>query len=462
MECLMAVILAAGEGKRMKSKKAKVVHEIQGIPLVEWVYRSVKNAGIDEVVLVVGHKAEEVKEKMGDKVLYAFQEKQLGTGHALMQAQEYLKDKDGYVVVLYGDTPLITSKTISDTINYHREQANSATIITAVLNNPDGYGRIVRSGDGSVRKIVEHKDASLEERNIKEINSGIYCFNIRDLTEALKELDNNNNSQGEYYLTDTIEILINKGKKVGAIKVEDSSEILGINDRVQLAEAGRIIRSRILKRHMKNGVTIIDPDSTYIDEDVEIGIDTVVYPSTIIEGKTKIGEDCIIGPGSRLVNAQISDRVEVKNSVVLESSIDNDTKVGPFAYVRPGSVIGKNVKIGDFVEIKKSVIGDKTKISHLTYVGDAEVGKNVNLGCGVVVVNYDGKKKNKTIIGDNAFVGCNVNLISPVEVKDNAYVAAGSTITEEVPEYSLAIARSRQTIKEDWVIKKGMLRQEKE
>ncbi|WP_265445357.1 bifunctional UDP-N-acetylglucosamine diphosphorylase/glucosamine-1-phosphate N-acetyltransferase GlmU [Acetivibrio straminisolvens] len=461
MGCLMAVILAAGEGKRMKSKKAKVVHEILGMPLVEWVYRSVKKAGIDEVVLVVGHKAEEVKEKMGDKALYAFQEKQLGTGHALMQAKEYLNNKDGYVVVLCGDTPLITSETISNTVNYHKENANSATIITADIDKPDGYGRIVRSGDGSVRKIVEHKDASLEERNIKEINSGMYCFNIKDLTEALKELDNNN-SQGEYYLTDTIEILINKGKKVGAIKVEDSSEILGINDRAQLAEAGRIIRDRILKKHMENGVTIIDPASTYIDEDVEIGIDTVIYPSTIIEGKTKIGEDCIIGPGSRIVGAQISDGVEVKNSVVLESSIDDDTKVGPFAYIRPGSRIGKKVKIGDFVEVKKSVIGDKTKISHLTYVGDAEIGKNVNLGCGVVVVNYDGQKKNKTIVGDNSFVGCNVNLISPVEVKSNAYVAAGSTITEEVPEKSLAIARSRQIIKEDWVVKKGMLRQEKE
>jgi len=457
----MAVILAAGEGKRMKSKKAKVVHEILGIPLVEWVYRSVKNAGIDDVVVVVGHKAEQVKEKMGDKVLYAFQEKQMGTGHALMQAQEYLNDKDGYVVVLYGDTPLISSQTISNTINYHKESANSATIITAELDNPDGYGRIVRSGDGSVKKIVEHKDASSDERNIKEINSGIYCFNIKDLTKALNELDNNN-SQGEYYLTDTIEILINKGKKVGAIKVRDNNEILGINDRVQLAEAGRIIRDRIIRRHMENGVTIIDPDSTYIDEDVEIGIDTVIYPSTIIEGKTKIGEDCIIGPGSRLVSAQISDRVEIKNSVVLESSIDDDTKVGPFAYIRPGSTIGKKVKIGDFVEVKKSVIGDKTKISHLTYVGDAEIGKNVNLGCGVVVVNYDGQKKNKTIVGDNAFVGCNVNLISPVEVKSNAYVAAGSTITDEVPENSLAIARSRQVIKEDWVVKRGMLRQEKD
>lgn len=460
MGCLMAVILAAGEGKRMKSKKAKVVHEIFGMPLVEWVYKSIKNSGVDEVVVVVGHKAEEVKEKMGDKVLYAFQEKQMGTGHAVMQAQEYLDNKDGYVIVLCGDTPLISSENISNTINYHKENTNSATIITAELDNPGGYGRIVRGSDGSVKKIVEHKDASLEEREIKEINSGMYCFNIKDLTEALKELDNDN-SQGEYYLTDTIEILMNKGKKVGAIKVPDSNEILGINDRAQLSEAGQIIKNRILKRHLENGVTIIDPASTFIDEDVEIGIDTVIYPSTIIEGKSKIGEDCIIGPGSRLVSAQISDRVEVKNSVVLESSVDDDTKVGPFAYIRPGSSIGKKVKVGDFVEVKKSVIGNNTKISHLTYVGDAEIGSNVNLGCGVVVVNYDGQKKNKTIVGDNSFVGCNVNLISPVEVKNNAYVAAGSTITDEVPENSLAIARSKQVIKEGWVEKKGILNKQK-
>jgi len=261
-------------------------------------------------------------------------------------------------------------------------------------------------------------------------------------------------------LTDTIEILIKKGLKVGAVKVDDSSEILGINDRIKLSKANEIMRKRILSNHMKNGVTIIDPSNTYIDADVSIGMDTVIYPGSMIEGRTEIGEDCIIGPSSRIVGSKISKGVEVKNSVVMESSVDEGTCIGPFAYLRPGSVIGKKVKIGDFVEVKKSVIGDGTKISHLTYVGDAEIGSNVNLGCGVVVVNYDGKKKHKTKIGDNCFVGCNVNLVSPVEVKDNAYVAAGSTITEEVPENSLAIARARQVVKEDWVIKKGVLRKD--
>jgi len=455
----MAVILAAGEGKRMKSKKSKVLHKVCGMTLIDWVYNSVKNAGVNETVVVVGHKAEDVKESMGDKVLYAHQDKQLGTGHAVMQAKEYFSGKEGQVLVLCGDTPLITSETVSKTFEIHSRNNNSATIITAELENPSGYGRIVRDENNNVMKIVEDRDATEVEKEIREINSGMYCFNIKDLESALGELDNNN-SQGEYYLTDTIEILIKKGLKVGAVKVDDSSEILGINDRIQLSKANEIMRKRILSNHMKNGVTIIDPSNTYIDADVSIGMDTVIYPGSMIEGRTEIGEDCIIGPSSRIVGSKISKGVEVKNSVVMESSVDEGTCIGPFAYLRPGSVIGKKVKIGDFVEVKKSVIGDGTKISHLTYVGDAEIGSNVNLGCGVVVVNYDGKKKHKTKIGDNCFVGCNVNLVSPVEVKDNAYVAAGSTITEEVPENSLAIARARQVVKEDWVIKKGVLRKD--
>jgi bifunctional UDP-N-acetylglucosamine pyrophosphorylase/glucosamine-1-phosphate N-acetyltransferase len=460
MEHLMAVILAAGEGKRMKSKKSKVIHKVCGKPIIKWVYDAVKKSGIEDTVFVVGHRQDQVRECLGDQVSYAVQEKQLGTGHAVMQAEDFLKDKGGIVVVLYGDTPLISGRTITDAIGYHRENGNSATVITAELNDPTGYGRIVRNGKGHFLKIVEHKDAKGSEKDIREINSGIYCFNIKDLIEALKELGNDN-SQGEYYLTDTLEILMNKGLKVGAIKIEDPNEILGINDRKQLVEASQIIRKRILEKHMASGVTIIDPDTVYIDEEVKIGIDTIIYPCAYLEGNTVIGEEAIIGPNSRLVNSKIGNGTEVNNSVVLDSSIGDNTHVGPFAYVRPSSSIGNNVKIGDFVEIKKSVIGDDTKISHLTYIGDAEVGKNVNLGCGVVVVNYDGKKKNKTVIGDNAFVGCNVNLVSPVEVKDNAYIAAGSTITEEVPENALAIARSRQVNKEDWVIKKDMKRGKK-
>lgn len=459
MEYKIAVILAAGEGKRMKSKNSKVVHRICGKPLVKWVNQAVEGAGITESVVIVGHRAEQVKECMGESVRYVLQEKQLGTGHAVMQAEEYLRDKDGCVIVLCGDTPLIKTETIADTVKYHMENHNSATVITADLEDPSGYGRIVRDPLGNVARIVEHKDATEQEKGIREVNSGMYCFNIRHLLEALKEL-NNDNSQGEYYLPDTLEILIKKQQKVGAIKVGDVNEILGINDRVQLEQASGIMRRRILERCMRSGVTIVDPASTYIDDEVEIGIDTVILPGTMLEGNTAIGEDCVIGPNSRIVSSTVGNRVEINSSVVLESAIGEDTHVGPFAYVRPGSEIGRDVKIGDFVEVKKSVIGDKTKISHLTYVGDAQVGKNVNLGCGVVFVNYDGSSKNKTVVEDNAFVGCNTNLVSPVVVKKDSYIAAGSTITEEVPENSLAIARSRQVIKENWVIKKGKKRGE--
>lgn len=461
MEHLMTVILAAGEGKRMKSKNSKVIHKILGKTLIEWVSGAVEAAGINEKVIVVGHRADQVKDCIGDKAQYATQEKQLGTGHAVMQAEEYLKDKNGYVVVLCGDTPLITAETISNTVKAHKDNNNSATVITAELHDPTGYGRIVRNSDNSVVGIVEHRDATDNQKCIKEVNSGMYCFTISDLIEALKDL-NNKNSQGEYYLTDTLEILLKKGLKVGAVKVDDANEILGINDRVQLAEAAGILKKKILNQHMRAGVTIIDANSTYIDEGVEIGFDTLIYPGTILEGKTVIGEGCIIGPNTRLVSVRTGNNVEINNSVAIESTIDDDSHVGPFAYIRPDCNIGKKVKIGDFVEVKKSVIGDKTKVSHLTYIGDAQIGRNVNLGCGVVVVNYDGKKKHKTVVGDNAFVGCNVNLISPVVVRDNTYIAAGSTITDEVPENSLAIARCRQVIKEDWVVKKGMHRKEKE
>ncbi|MDP4093800.1 MAG: bifunctional UDP-N-acetylglucosamine diphosphorylase/glucosamine-1-phosphate N-acetyltransferase GlmU [Bacillota bacterium] len=455
MEQLTAVILAAGEGKRMKSKNAKCSHKICGKPMVEWVYRAVQGAGSQKSAIIVGHKAEQIKEILGDKAEYACQDKQLGTGHAVMQAGDFLKDKDGTVIVLCGDAPLITEETLKKTLDYHKENNNSATVITAIEDDPTGYGRIIRNSQSFVSGIIEHRDASPEQRSIKEINSGMYCFNTKLLLEALKELSNDND-QGEYYLTDTIGILLGKGYKVGAFTVSNPDEVLGINDRIQLAQASDIMKRRILDGFMKSGATIIDPASTYIDADSEIGIDTVIYPGTIIEGKSIIGEDCIIGPNSRLVNSIIENGAEVNNSVVLESRVGQETHVGPFAYIRPGSVIGSKVKIGDFVEVKKSVIGDGTKVSHLTYVGDSEVGKGVNLGCGVVTVNYDGSKKYKTTIGDGAFIGCNVNLVSPVNVGDNAYIAAGSTITEDVPGNALAVARERQVNKEDWVVRKGI------
>lgn len=459
MEQLVAVILAAGEGKRMKSDKSKVVHEVCGKPLIQWATGAALQAGIENRVVVVGHKAEQVKACLGDGVQYVLQEEQLGTGHAVMMAEAFLHGKEGQAIILYGDMPLVRPETIAGVVELHKKQGNAATVITAELLNPSGYGRIVRDGGNHVAKIVEHKDASPMEREIREINTGIYCFNIPELLTALKGLDNNN-SQGEYYLTDTFEILIKKGLKVGAMKVEDSNEILGINDRVQLAEAAQVLRKRILEQHMRAGVTIMDPGTTYIDAEVEIGMDTVVYPGTILEGRTVIGRDCILGPNSRIVSSEVGNGSEVNNSAMTKSTVGENTHIGPFAYIRPDSSIGNKVKIGDFVEIKKSRIDDGTKISHLTYVGDAEIGKNVNLGCGVVVVNYDGKNKNKTVVEDNAFIGCNVNLISPVVVKSGAYIAAGSTIVSEVPENALAIARSKQTIKEEWVVKKGLKKKE--
>ncbi len=448
MDEFSLVVLAAGQGKRMRSENSKVVHKICGKELVNCVLAAAREAGCSEATVVVGHKREQVIAAVGEDVVTVTQEQQLGTGHAVMQAKERIAQSTN-VLIISGDTPLITADTIGKAMEEHLEKGNSATVMTAVLPCADGYGRIVRSQDDSVEKIVEHKDANEEELKIKEINSGIYCFKSADLLEALSCLTANN-AQGEYYLTDTLEILKNKGKKIGAFIVGDNNELLGVNARVQLAEAESLMRARINLRHMLGGVTVIDPHSTYIGADVIIGTDTVVYPGSILEGKTVIGNNVVIGQNCRLVDAVIADGVDIWTSTVIQSSVGEGTHVGPYAYIRPDSSVGKNCKVGDFVELKKAVIGDGTKLSHLTYVGDAEVGKNVNFGCGTVVVNYDGKKKYKTTIGDNAFIGCNTNLVSPVTVNDGAYIAAGSTITDEVPEGALAIARARQVIKPDW------------
>lgn len=457
MEQIMALVLAAGEGRRMKSRKSKMIHVICGKAMIQWVYDSVEGAGIKDSIIVVGQKAEQIIDCMGDKVRYVLQEKQLGTGHAVKQAEQYFKDSSGYVLVMYGDTPLVTSDTLSRTIEYHKNGNYAATVITAEMEDPTGYGRIIRDADRNIMHIVEHRDATSQEKAINEINSGMYLFSAGKLSEALKEM-NNCNDQGEYYLTDIIGILIGKGQKVGAFKTGNSDEIRGINDRVQLQQASDILRKKVLTGLMLSGVSIIDPGSTFIDAGVEIGMDTIIYPGTIIEGGTKIGDDCVIGPNSRLVNIQTGNNVKINSSIALDSIIGNDAQIGPFAYIRPESRIGNKVKIGDFVEVKKSVIGERTKISHLAYIGDAEIGENTNIACGVITSNYDGRKKSRTVIGSNAFVGSNVNLIAPVIVNDNSYIAAGSTITEEVPENALAIARCRQENKEGWVIKKGMQR----
>lgn len=454
MRDLVTVILAAGAGTRMKSNTAKVMHKICGQSLLAYVVDAARKAGSGEIVTILGYQADQVRDSVRD-VTYILQEQQLGTGHAVLQASPLLEGRAGTVLVLCGDTPLITGDTLKQAYEAHISQKNQVTVITACVQDPTGYGRIIRDQEGRIRSIVEQKDATEEQRAIKEINSGMYFFEIPALLKALNKL-NNANSQGEYYLTDTVEGILSDSGSAGAYLIEDSTEILGVNDRIQLSDAEKIMRDRIIRGHMKNGVSFILPETSVIGPHVEIGRDTVIYPGTLLEENTRIGEQCVIGPYSRISNSTVGNDVHIMNSVILDSEIGSKTKVGPFAYLRPGSRIGCNVKIGDFVEVKKSEIGDNTKVSHLTYVGDARVGKNVNMGCGVVVVNYDGVKKHQTVVGDYAFVGCNVNLVSPVEVKPHAYIAAGSTITDEVPEYALAIARNRQTIISDWVKRKGL------
>lgn len=456
----ISIILAAGEGTRMKSKYTKVLHKVCGKSLLSYVIGASKEANLKKSIVVVGNGSEKVIESIDDEdVTFVTQptgkDIPYGTGFAVMQGKDYIDD-DSCVIILYGDTPLITGETLNNLIEYHNINNNACTVLSAELDNPTGYGRIVRDEYGEIVSIVEDKDATNEELKIKEVNSGMYCFKGEYLKYALDNLDNNN-AQGEYYITDAIQILKDIDVKVGVYKIKNHEEIFGINSRIQLAEAEEIMRKRINLNHMKNGVTLIHPNSTYIEDSVLIGRDTVVYPGVSIEGNTVIGEDCIIGKDARIVNSKIGNNVEIQSSTILESSVDDGSKVGPYAYLRPNSHIGKNVKIGDFVEVKNSSIGDNSKASHLSYIGDAFVGKNVNIGCGVVFVNYNGKIKQKTIVKDNAFIGSNSNLVAPVLVNEHGYVAAGSTITEEVGNGALSIGRARQVNKEGWVYKSGIL-----
>jgi bifunctional UDP-N-acetylglucosamine pyrophosphorylase / glucosamine-1-phosphate N-acetyltransferase len=445
-----AIILAAGQGTRMKSKLYKVLHPVCGKPMVQHVIDQVNQLQIEDIVTVIGHGAEKVQEQLGDSCKYALQEQQLGTAHAVMQAESVLSAKSGTTLVICGDTPLIKAETMKELIALHEQSQAKATILTAYADNPAGYGRVLRGEGGLVEKIVEHKDATEEERYVKEINTGTYCFDNQALFSALKKVSNEN-VQGEYYLPDVIEILKEEGEVVTAFQSSDFEETLGVNDRVALSQAEQILRKRINETHMRNGVTIIDPLTTFIEADVQIGQDTVINPGSFIKGKSIIGQDCLIGPNTEISNCEIGDGTEVLQSVVHESSIGSFVKIGPFAHVRPQSDIKDSVKIGNFVEIKKTVFGKGSKASHLSYIGDAEVGENVNIGCGSITVNYDGKNKYLTKIEDNVFIGCNSNLVAPVTVGEGAYVAAGSTITQDVPQQALSVARARQVNKEDYV-----------
>ena len=415
-ENIITLIMAAGKGTRMKSKKSKLVQKIYDKELVKRVANLAEKIGSSEIIAVVGYLREQVEAVLEDKVKYAYQEELLGTGHAVMQAERYLKGKKGKVVILYGDVPLIRPETLKSLINKSIAGKEYATVLTAIYDNPTGYGRIIRDEGGNIKEIVEEKDANLEQKQIKEINSGIYCFDIEALVDAIHKITPNN-AQGEYYLTDVIKIMNEQGLKTGAMIVEDNTEILGVNDRTQLELLTKVLKNRINTLHMRNGVTIEDTNTTYIHDDVIIGMDTVIHPNTTIKGDVVIGENCEIGPN---------------------------------AYIREGCRIADNVKIGNFVELKKATIDSGTKVPHFIYLGDCEVGKNTNIGCGTITCNYDGINKNKTLIGDNCFIGSNVNLVAPVKIGNNSKIGAGSTITEDVPENSLAIARERQINKENY------------
>ncbi|MCM3667107.1 bifunctional UDP-N-acetylglucosamine diphosphorylase/glucosamine-1-phosphate N-acetyltransferase GlmU [Mesobacillus subterraneus] len=445
-----AIILAAGQGTRMKSKLYKVLHPVCGKPMVQHVIDQVKSLNIKEIVTIVGHGAEKVKEQLGTDSQYALQAEQLGTAHAVLQSEGMLAEKEGVTIVVCGDTPLIKAETMEALFKHHEETNAKATILTARAEDPTGYGRIVRNADGFVEKIVEHKDATEQERSINEINTGTYCFDNKLLFEAIHNVSNDN-VQGEYYLPDVIEILKNQGEIVSAYVTDSFAETLGVNDRVALAEAERTMKKRINEFHMRNGVSLIDPDNTYIGPDVTIGQDTVIFPGTTISGTTAIGSECQLGPNSEISECEIGNNTVIRQSAAYSSKIGSEVNIGPFAHIRPDSDIHDEVKIGNFVEIKKAVFGRGSKASHLSYIGDAEVGADVNIGCGSITVNYDGKNKFLTRIEDGVFIGCNSNLVAPVTIGKGAYVAAGSTITEDVPGEALAVARARQVNKEDYV-----------
>jgi bifunctional UDP-N-acetylglucosamine pyrophosphorylase/glucosamine-1-phosphate N-acetyltransferase len=455
-----AIVLAAGQGTRMKSKLHKVLHEVAGKPMIKHIVDTLHKAQVNRTVVVVGHGASMVKEALGEQVEYAIQEQQLGTGHAVLQAAQLLENLDGYTLILYGDVPLLTEETIHNLVKIQSELQAAGTLLTAQMDNPTGYGRIVRNEQGAVTHIVEEKDCTDKERLITEINTGTYCFNNRLLFEALRQVTNNN-TQGEYYLTDIIRILSDRGHHIDGYCMGDPVEATGVNDRIALAQVEEVIRKRVIKQHMLNGVSFINPDSAYIGVDVTIGADSIIYPNCHISGVSVIGSDCIIGPNTEISDSVLHDGVHVKQSVIDHAEVGKDSNVGPFAYLRPGTKLAANVKIGDFVEIKNSTIGEGSKVPHLSYVGDALIGQHVNMGCGTITANYDGSHKHVTQIDDHAFIGSNSNLIAPIHIGKGAYVVAGSTITHDVAADELAIGRARQTNKPGYAARLKARKQKK-
>ncbi|HOP39646.1 MAG TPA: bifunctional UDP-N-acetylglucosamine diphosphorylase/glucosamine-1-phosphate N-acetyltransferase GlmU [Geobacteraceae bacterium] len=452
MKSIAALILAAGKGTRMKSNLVKVMHPLAGAPLIEYPVTAARQADASRIVMVVGHQADTVREFFADEedVTFAMQEEQNGTGHAVACAAPQLRDFSGRIMILCGDVPLIRSETLRDLLHRHEESRATVTVLTACLANPFGYGRIIKNAVEAVTAIVEEKDAAPDQRAVKEVNSGIYCVEAEFLFDAVARLGSDN-AQGEYYLTDIIRMAVEQGLTCAAHPVSDPLEIMGINDRVQLAQAETVLRKRINETLMRDGVSFRDPSATYIDNGTLIGRDTVVYPGVHISGRSKIGEECVIEPGAVIRGCHIGNRVLVKAGSVLEDSVIHDAvAIGPMAHLRPGTELMEEVKIGNFVETKKITMGKGSKASHLTYLGDASVGSDVNIGCGTITCNYDGVSKHRTVIEDGVFVGSDVQFVAPVTVGRNSTIAAGSTVTKDVPPDSLAIARSHQVNKEGW------------
>lgn len=455
----ITIILAAGEGTRMKSKKSKVLHKIVNRTLIDYVYDASCDAGSDKTIIIVGKNKIEVEEKFGDKVLYKEQkigkEYPYGTGYAVQLAVDEIRDDDS-VLILSGDTPLIKGETLQKLLKEHIAMNSKATVLTAFINDTRGYGHIIKDNNGKFLKIVEDKDATIEEKRVKEINSGIYVFNGRALKNSITKIDQNN-VQNELYLTDAIKVLVQDGEHVSTYKLDDIEEIYGINSKLQLFEAEKIMRYRINSEYMKNGVIMENPENTVIEKGISIGIDTFIGSGARIFGNTSIGENVYITGDSFIENSVIGSDVVIRSSYIEDSTVGDYVTMGPFAHLRPKSILKNEVHIGNFVEVKNSTVGENTKAGHLSYIGDAIVGKDVNMGCGSILVNYDGKNKHISEIGDGCFVGSNSNIVSPVKIANDTFIAAGTTVVSDIEnEGSLIIGRSETFEKENWVYKKNL------
>lgn len=454
-EKILALILAAGKGTRFKSEKNKVLHPLMGKSMLHWVVDSVSRLKPEGIYVVVGYQKEEVlKEPFQKNVHFVSQERQLGTAHAVQSAEAVLEKWPGKsVLIINGDLPLITPETLKPLINLHEKERNALTFLSADVDDPKGFGRIARGKDKTIR-IVEERDATSSELKIREINAGIYMFRVKDLFQVLPKISNANKKR-EYYLTDAIEIMASERKKIGVCKAANAEEIVGVNDRYELSRVAKVLRDRKIRSLAEDGVTVYDPETTWIDVDVLIGIDTVIHSSVRIEGKSVVGANCTVYPFVHLVNARIGNNVKILSSTMIEESvIEDDVRVGPFSHLRPKTVLKKGSRIGNFVEMKNTVFGPYSKAGHLTYLGDAEVKENVNIGAGTITCNYDGREKHKTLIEDEAFIGSGTELVAPVKIGKGAYVGAGSTITKNVSPDSLAVSRGKQVEKRGWAKRK--------